>query len=124
MEKLFFLLAACMLGLTACSNKLTVDKVESTVLQGEREGLPLLKQNLSFIVDDITIDSLHITVEEEPMQGYLYTTWITTGKRRKETPIIVMVDSIRSDDSRKGYIRWKSRWDDAAKSYILNRLKF
>lgn len=121
---LLFLLSIALLGLTACNNKLTSEQAEAAVLQGERDRLPLLKQNFSFIVDDIIIDSIHITIAEEPMQGYLFTTWITKDRKKKETPIIVMVDSICSDKTRKGYIQWQSRWDVAAQSYIMNRLKF
>ena len=125
MKRLFlFLLPIMMLGLTACGNKVTTEQVKETVLQGEIDRLPLLKQSVAFIVDDITIDSIHITIADEPMQGYLYTTWIKNGKKQKKTPIIIMVDSIRFDKTRKGYLLWQTQWDDAAKSYIRNKARF
>ena len=81
-----------MLGLTACGDQLTPEQAEEAVLQGERDRLPLLKQEMAYFASDITIDSMHITIAEEPMQGYLYTTWISNGKQRTETPIIVVVE--------------------------------
>ena len=125
MKRLFILLMpVMMLGLTACGDQLTPEQAEEAVLQGERDRLPLLKQEMAYFASDITIDSMHITIAEEPMQGYLYTTWISNGKQRTETPIIVVVDSIRSDETRKGYIQWLSRWDAAAKSYLMKGLSF
>ena len=121
MKRVFlFLLPVMILGLTACGNKLTKEQAEAAVLQGERDRLPLLLQTLSF-VDDITIDSIHMTITEEPMQGYLYTTW-KNGK--KEQSIIVHVDSVRQDATRKGYIQWQSSWDNAARSYLMKSLRF
>ena len=112
-----------MFGLAACDNKLTAEQAEAAVLKGERDRLPLLLQKIP-IIDDITIDSIRLTVTEEPMQGYLYTTWISYGKNKKRTemPIIVQVDSIRQDATRKDYIQWQSAWEDAAKSYFFKIL--
>lgn len=118
MKRLFLLLIPVLMGLTSCNSKLTVEQAEAAVLQGEKDRLPILLQSLSF-VDDITIDSLRITIADKPMQGYLYTTW-KNGK--KERPIIVQVDSICSDKSRKGYIQWQSHWDDAARAYFMKSL--
>ena len=126
MKRVFlFLLPVMMLGLTACYQKLTAEQAEAAVLQGERDRIPLLLQTIP-IIDDITIDSIHLTVTQEPMQGYLYTTWISygTNKKRTEIPIIVQVDSIRQDATRKDYIQWQSSWDNAAKSYVMKILKF
>jgi hypothetical protein len=121
MKKLFIILAAgMMLFLTACGNKFTAEQAEAAVLQGERDRLPLLIQSLPF-VDDITIDSIHMTITEEPMQGYMYTTW---KKNNNEQSIIVQVDSVRQDATRKGYIQWQSSWDNAARSYMLKSLNF
>ena len=120
MKKLFILLAAAAVALTACNNKLTVEQAEAAVIQGEKERLPLLLQNMVF-VDDITIDSIHLNVTEEPMQGFLYTTW-KSGKSSE--PIIVHVDSIRSDANRKDYVQWQSHCDDAARAYLFKSLRF
>lgn len=121
MKRVFlFLLPVMILGLTACGNKFTAEQAEAAVLQGERDRLPLLIQSLPF-VDDITIDSIHMTITEEPMQGYMYTTW---KKDDNEQSIIVQVDSVRQDATRKGYIQWQSSWDNAARSYMLKSLNF
>jgi hypothetical protein len=119
MKRLFIFLAAVALALTACNNKLTVEQAEAAVIQGEKDRLPLLLQNIVF-VDDITIDSIHLNVTDEPMQGMLYTTW-KSGK--KEKTIIVQVDSIRTDADRKDYIQWQSHWDDAARAYLMKSLE-
>lgn len=118
MKKLFLLLAVAVLALTACNNKLTVEQAESAVMQGEKERIPLLVQQIIW-VDDITIDSIHLNVTEEPMQGFLYTTW-KSGKDSKS--IIVQVDSICTDETRKDYIQWRSYWDDAVKAYVRKRI--
>lgn len=126
MKRLFlFLLPVMILGLTACDNKLTAEQAEAAVLQGERDRVPMLLQTIP-IIDDLTIDSIRLMVTEEPMQGYLYTTWISIGtnKKRTEIPIIVQVDSIRQDATRKDYIQWQSSWDNAAKSYVMKILTF
>jgi hypothetical protein len=120
MRRFFFLFVIVVSVLTACNNKLTAEQAESAVMQGEKERLPLLLQNLIW-VDDITIDSIHLNVTEEPMQGFLYTTWIS-GKDSKS--IIVQIDSICTDESRKDYIQWQSHWDDAAKAYVMKSLGF
>ena len=118
MKKLFFLLIPVLMGLTACSNKLTVEQAEAAVMKGEKDRLPLLLQNM-VVVEDITIDSIHLNITEEPMHGYLYTTW----KAGKDcTPIIVEVDSIHSSQTRKGYVEWQIRWDNATKAYVLKLL--
>lgn len=119
-KKFFILLAAVMMALPACNNKLTAEQAEAAVLQGEKDRLPLVLQTLSFI-DDITIDSIRLNVAEEPMQGYLYTTWKNGNKERS---IIVPVDSIQTDATRKGYIRWQSHWDDAARAYFMKSFGF
>lgn len=118
MKKFFILLAAVMMVLPACNNKLTVEQAKSAVLQGEKNRLPLLLQNLVF-VDDITIDSIHLNVTEEPMEGYLYTTW---ENRKTAKTILVQVDSIRTDETRKGYVQWHSHWDVAAQAYLMKSL--
>lgn len=118
MKRLFILIAVAALALTACNNKLTVEQAESAVLQGEKDRLPILLQNLVF-VDDITIDSIHLNVTEEPMQGFLYTTW-KSGKSSES--IIVQVDGIRRDETRKGYIQWQIHWDNAARAYFMKSL--
>lgn len=118
MKRLLYLIAVTAIALTACNNKLTVEQAEAAVMQGEKDRLPILLQNLVF-VDNITIDSIRLNVTVEPMQGFLYTTW-KSGKSSKS--IIVQVDSIRTDETRKDYIQWQSHWDDAARAYFMKSL--
>lgn len=118
-KKLFLLLIPVLLGLTSC-NKLTAEQAESAVMQGEIDRLPLVLQTIPF-VDDITIDSIRLDIKDEPMHGFLFTTW---KYKRKSTPIIVEVDSIHSSADRKGYIEWQSHWDNAARSYVMKSISF
>lgn len=121
MKRLFlFLLPVMMLGLTACDKKLTPERAEAAILEGEKGRVPLLLQSLP-LVDDITIDSIHWIVTEEPMQGYLYTTWIYKGEG---VPIIIQLDSVCVDATRKDYVQWLTSWDKAAQSYMLKCLGF
>ena len=117
MKKLFLLFVPILLGLTACDSKLTAEQAEEAVLQGERDRIPLVLQMIPF-VDDLTVDSMKLIVREEPMSGFLYTTW----KMKKESAqIIVPVDSIRLTQQ-NGYVEWISHWDVAAKSYLFKNL--
>ena len=55
------------------------------------------------------------------MQGYLYTTWIYKGEG---VPIIIQLDSVCVDATRKDYVQWLTSWDKAAQSYMLKCLGF
>lgn len=134
MKKLFLLLLPVMMvGLTGCGNKLTVEQAEAAVLEAENENLPLLIQQLSN-VESIVIDSMHIRIKDEPMSGYLYTTWkyvvrktvyptvndirrgmydIRDVVEQREKQVIIEVDNIQSSKERKGYIEWETNWSDA-----------
>ena len=109
-----FLLIPLMIGMSACKSSLNPDDAKAAVMSGERNHLPMLIQQLS-IVDEITIDSMQILVDSEPMSGYLYTTW-TKGKR--STPIIIEVDDIQQSAEHKGYIEWRADWENARKAYL------
>lgn len=115
MKKFFILLVAAVLGLTACNN-LTADKAKDAVMRGEQDRIPLLVQQL-MIIEDITVDSMRITVDSEPMEGYLYTTW-KSGE--KESQIIVPVQNIHTSE---GYIEWESDWESATKAYVMGMFK-
>ena len=119
MKKLFLLFVPILLGLTACNNNLTAEQAEEAVLQGERDRIPLVLQMIPF-VDDLTVDSMKLIVREEPMSGFLYTTWKI---KEVSTPIIVPVDSIQLT-RQNGYVEWLSRWDVAAKSYLFKSIGF
>ena len=99
-------------------NKLTSEDVEAAVMAGETEKIPLIKQHLYFL-DDITVDSIHIIVDQEPMSGYLYTTWVSDGKAE---PIIVPVSDIHKSKKNKGYIEWTADWESTTKSYLMSHL--
>lgn len=112
-----FLLLPLMIGMSACQSKLTADDVIESVLDGERDRLPMILQNLPS-VDNITVDSLHILVDSEPMSGYLYTTWYDG---QKSFSIIVQVIDIKKSEEHKDYIEWKSDWGSAKDTYIQKR---
>ena len=118
MKKFYlFLLLPLMIGMSACQSKLTADEVKELVMEGERDRLPMILQNLPS-VDNITMDSLHILVDSEPMSGYLYTTWYDG---QKSFSIIVQVIDIKKSEEHKDYIEWKSDWGSAKDTYIQKR---
>ena len=118
MKKFYlFLLLSLMIGMSACQSKLKVEDVIETVVEGERNHLPMKLQNLP-IVDNITVDSLRILVDSEPMSGYLYTTWYDG---QKSFSIIVQVTNIRNSKEHKDYIEWNSDWSSAAQAYLQKR---
>ena len=119
MKKFYlFLLLPLMIGMSACQSKLTADDVIESVLDGERDRLPMILQNLPS-VDNITVDSLRLLVESEPMSGYLYTTWYDG---QKSFSIIVQVTNIRNSKEHKDYIEWNSDWASAAQAYLQKQL--
>ena len=118
MKKFYlFLLLPLMIGMSACQSKLTADDVIESVLDGERDRLPMILQNLPS-VDNITVDSLHILVDSEPMSGYLYTTWYDG---QKSFSIIVQVIDIKKSEEHKDYNEWKSDWGSAKDTYLQKR---
>ncbi len=133
MKKLFILLAVAVVALTACNNKLTAEQAEAVVMEGEKEDIPLLVQKFSD-VESIVIDSIHLRIIDEPMSGYLYTTWKYVVKKtiyptvnelmrgiydareieeQREKQVIVEVSNIQHSKERKGYIEWQTDWTDA-----------
>ncbi len=125
MKRTFFYTMLCVviLGLTSCQQHvLTEEEARSTVFNGEQEQLPLVIQKFSD-VESITIDSLRIHVKDEPMSGFLYTTWtynVTISYypqkvEKREKSIIVPVNDIRQSQSHDGYVEWRSSWDEAHK---------
>ena len=131
---LFFVTALFLLTLNSCGyHRLTVEEAKAAVMQGENEKLPLTIQRFHE-VESIVIDSIHITVADAPMSGYLYTTWKYVIKKtihptprdwskgiyedqevveNKEKQVIVEVFDIKNSIKRRGYIEWKASWDDA-----------
>lgn len=131
---LFFVTALFLLTLNSCGyHRLTVEEAKAAVMQGENEKLPLTIQRF-YEVESIVIDSIHITVADAPMSGYLYTTWKYVIKKtvyptpndwkrgihgarevveNKEKQMIIEVFDIKKSIKRRGYIEWKARWDDA-----------
>ena len=105
-----FSLVLCM---NACHH-LTAEDAKISVMEGERNRIPVITQQLSD-VDDITIDSMRMVVTSEPMMGYLYTTW-KNGK--SSVPIIVVVSDIHKSKEHKGYIEWQSDWGSANMAYF------
>ncbi|MBO4806685.1 MAG: hypothetical protein J5554_11650 [Paludibacteraceae bacterium] len=115
---LYLVLCVMILGITSChSNVFSADEVKERIMEGERDRVPLLLQKLA-VVESITIDSINLYVTDEPMEGYLYTTWKITPpeflkKGDIEKSIIVPIHNIKNDKEHKGYIQWETRWDEA-----------
>jgi hypothetical protein len=116
-KTLFLLLLPILLGLDSC-NRITPEKVEAIVIEGSRDRLPLLLQQLLFI-DNITVDSMNLMVKTEPMSGYLYTTWTADNI---SSPIIVNVTNIKKSKENKGYLEWDADWESAAKAFYLKTM--
>ena len=116
-KTLLFLLLAILIGFCSCK-RLTPEEAKETVIAGVKDQVPMLVQQL-FFVDDISIDSMRIVVDQEPMSGYLYTTWTTKGI---SSPVIVNVSDIQRSKEAKGYIEWMADWESAGKAYLMNTL--
>ena len=118
MKRIVLLLTLPVIIMCTSCNRLTPEKARSAVMAGEMDRIPLIKQQLIFI-DDITIDSMRITVDQEPMAGYLYTTWIDDGEKE---PIIISVSDIKKGQTNKGYVEWSSNWEAAATAYYMKSI--
>lgn len=127
----YLVLSAVLYVFVSCEKQvLTEEEAQRAVIDGERDHLPLILQKMSD-VESITIDSLRIRVKDEPMSGFLYTTWEYTptsflalhrGKKRIKN-IIVSVDSIRQSKTHEGYIEWQSNWKDAYEVVLKDMLR-
>ena len=106
-----------LIGFCAC-NRLDPEDAKESIMRGTEDQVPLLVQQL-FFVDDISVDSMRIIVDQEPMSGYLYTTWTT---KDNTSPVIVNVTDIRRSKEAKGYIEWTADWESAAKAYLMNSM--
>ncbi len=128
MKKVFLLLLPLFV-LAACGSKLSPEDAEQIVISGEWENLPLRLQLFKRLdVEDISIDSLVLTVQDEPMRGMLYTTWKSTSenwrtgkKTTQEERIIISVDSIMQSPTQPGYVQWQTDWKQAALSFLWTR---
>ena len=127
----YLVLSAVLYVFVSCEKQvLTEEEALRAVIDGERDHLPLILQKMSD-VESITIDSLRIHVKDEPMSGFLYTTWeytpssflaLNRGKKRIKN-IIVSVDSIRQSKTHEGYIEWQSNWKDAYEVVLKDMLR-
>lgn len=127
----YLVLSTILFSVVSCNKQvLTEEEAQRAVIEGEREHLPLILQKMSD-VESITIDSFRIHVKDEPMSGFLYTTWEYTptsflalhrGKKRIKN-IIVSVDSIRQSKTHEGYIEWQSNWKDAYEVVLKDMLR-
>lgn len=127
----YLVLSTVLYVFVSCEKQvLTEEEAQRAVIDGERDHLPLILQKMSD-VESITIDSLRIHVKDEPMSGFLYTTWeytpssflaLNRGKKRIKN-IIVSVDSIRQSKTHEGYIEWQSNWKDAYEVVLKDMLR-
>ena len=127
----YLVLSAVLYVFVSCEKQvLTEEEAQRAVIDGERDHLPLILQKMSD-VESITIDSLRIHVKDEPMSGFLYTTWEYTptsflalhGGKKRIKNIIVSVDSIRQSKTHEGYIEWQSNWKDAYEVVLKDMLR-
>lgn len=106
-----------MLVCSAC-HRITAEEVADIVLASERERAPLIVQQM-VVVEDITMDSIRISVQNFPMEGMLYTTWTVDGT---QTPVIVQVRNIHESKEHHDYLEWETDWMSAAKAFLLRQL--
>ena len=116
-KSLFLLLLPLLIGFCSCS-RLTAEEAQEAVTRGVEEQVPFLVQQLLFI-DDVAVDSMHIVVDQEPMSGYLYTTWTA---KDFSAPVIVNVTDIHRSKESKDYIEWTADWESAAKAFFMNSM--
>jgi len=118
MKRIYLLfLLPLFFGYVSCG-KLNPDEVKEIIMEGERERIPLLVQQLP-LVESITVDSIRLVVEDVPMSGYLYTTW---SAENQAIPIIVPLDNIHKSKEHRGYVEWNSDWETAAKGFLIQGL--
>lgn len=110
-------MAVMLLVCSAC-HKMTPEEVADIVLTSERERAPLIVQQM-VVVEDITMDSIRISVQEFPMEGMLYTTWTVGGT---QTPVIVQVRNIHESKEHRNYLEWETDWPSAAKAFLLRQI--
>lgn len=104
----------------ACSscNRLTPENAINAVMTSSQDNLPIIKQSF-FMVDDITIDSMHLTIDQEPMAGHLYTTWTTDGHSES---VIIPITDIQKSSENKDFIEWQAHWDKVAELYFMKQM--
>lgn len=106
-----------MIGMSACQQSLNVDRVAETILEVESERLPMTLKEIPYL-DTITIDSIHIYKETEPMAAFIYTTWYDS---EGSIDMIVQVEGIKKNTENKGQIEWKSFWSVAEIDYEIEK---
>lgn len=90
--------------------------IKTSIEQQERAQLPMTIQNLND-VSNVVIDSLVLTNNVEPYQGYLVTHWDYNayGKRGKNKQVLVEVSNISVSENK---ITWQSNWLGAKLSLL------
>ena len=113
----FFFICALALVFNACQ-KLTPEAAKEAVIRAETDRLPLLVQQMDN-VKSIVIDSMRLHIVDEPMDGYLYTTWTYElenihGLPTKEVvkSFIVPVTNIQTSSENRKYVEWMAGWDE------------
>ena len=110
-------MAVMLLVCSAC-HKMTPEEVADIVLTSERERAPLIVQQM-VVVEDITMDSIRISVQDFPMERMLYTTWTVGGT---QTPVIVQVRNIHESKEHRNYLEWETDWPSAVKAFLLRQI--
>ena len=83
-------------------------EIKTSIVQQERAQLPLTIQKLDD-VNDVVIDSLVLTNNVEPYQGYLVTQWSYKpyGKKSVKKQVLVEVSNITCTPDKN---TWNSNW--------------
>jgi len=121
MKRTIFLTLTPLLFLLCGCNKLTPEIAKQSVIKGENERLTFVKQQL-LVVEDITIDSMHIIINKEPMSGYLYTTWTSKKNNKERFPIIINVSNIQRNSKNNDLVEWSTDWMSALKTFMYTEI--
>lgn len=112
------LLFAAILSLLSSCTELTPEVAKQAVITGEQERLDYLIQTINahrFMspeIHSITLDSIALTNDVEPMSGFIYSTW-TVGTKHEVKNILILVDSIIQYPDNKDLVQWHAHWDEA-----------
>ena len=92
------------------------NSIKQSIVYQEQQRLPLTVQQLSD-VKEIKIDSLVLTNNVEPYQGYLVTQWKydTWSKKGLKKQVLVEVSNIQVDNKT---ISWNTNWLGASLSLL------
>ena len=98
------------------NNTALINDIKSVIVHQERVQLPMTIQKLSD-VNDVKIDSLVLTNNVEPYQGYMVTQWNYNTYRKKNIQKQVLVE-VTDITCTKEQVTWNSNWLGAMLSLL------